>query len=465
LRLFAIPAKHQVYLDEFDHLNIAQNIARTNHLFNCINGDGSQCDNFFIPQWPAGFHVFLAMNLSVFGNSEQVPFLLTPIIASFTIILAFFLLFLIFKNPFLAIAGSFFLSLTPVHLKYSHSLSLDMFSLFWLFLTLIFLQIYLANKKFRSFLLLLAALVFFAQIRPEGFLLIPLIFLFLFKDKAFPRNNKFLWPALIIFLVLLIPLAQHIWQGTVKFPQTPWHDSIGQRLNSFKDYSTNNLSFFFNHAFSSIVVSLLAIVSLFNFKNGQRLKWVLFFLVFFTVFSAYRTGNFIDSLPGDDFIAIYGDASRYSLILLVPLTILAVGGLKLILERTTEGKIQKAILTSLVLTAFLMSIFPTRNFVFSKTKYDDGYDLLIMAKDKLPDNSLIITEAPAEIISVTGKRAIYTDIFKEKYGTHQPRDTQLILFKEYFLRPGDEKYLTDKFDSKLIEKLNDSAFYTLTPKN
>lgn len=123
IRLFVILHTHDAYFDEFEHVNIAENILYNNKFCECMAGLPQHCTSCAAVDWPPGYHTFLSLVFGVFGDSEAVAYDTNAVLGSISIILMFLLIFLIFKDSTLALTGAFMLSFIPVHLRYSGTTS------------------------------------------------------------------------------------------------------------------------------------------------------------------------------------------------------------------------------------------------------------------------------------------------------------------------------------------------------
>ena len=103
IRMEFIPHTHHVYDDEYEHINIAQNILYSNEFCACYSGTNDNCDDCYLVPWPPGYHTFLSLSFNMFGDSDQVAFKTNAIIIiciSFFYIIFYTLFIRTYKNIF-----------------------------------------------------------------------------------------------------------------------------------------------------------------------------------------------------------------------------------------------------------------------------------------------------------------------------------------------------------------------------
>lgn len=461
IRLFIIPYTHHVYFDELDHINIAQNILYSNKFCECFAGSNQNCEYCHLMPWPPGYHTFLSLSFHLFGDSEQVAFNTNAVVGSVSVILIFLLIFLLFKNSSLALLGAFMFSFIPVHLKYSGSSSLGIFSVFFVILCLILLEIYIKSKKHSLFLLFLFSLLYTVQIRPENFLLIFIFsfYLWIKLGKKIRRlfSTKYL-VSIFIFLVMLIPLILLIYYSSNVAHSPGWDDSLSTRINYLKNHFIPNLFFFIDHNFNSIMLPIFFLLGCitFYFKDKKQLCYYgLFFLLFLIMYSSYHIGH----------MTTFGDSVRYSLIFFIPLIIVSIKGVEVVLK---NARINRKVLILLIILIFLISLFPSKNFIFSKSRFNSEYEFILSMKDKLPSDVYIISYSTVAIISTIHKKSITPHSFIEQKDILGKE--YVILFKDFwwYERLQESKEIEDKlkeyYSFQLIEEDSGYGFYNLTLK-
>ncbi|NYZ78558.1 glycosyltransferase family 39 protein, partial [Candidatus Micrarchaeota archaeon] len=464
IRLFSIPHIHQLYFDEFSHLNVAENILYSNKSCWCFAGSNQVCEGCQLMPQPPGYPTILALTMGLFGDSEAVAFNTTAVIGSVSIILVFLLLFLTFQDSALALMGAFVFTFIPAHLKYSGTTVLEVFSLFSVVLAMISIEIYLRTKKPSTFSLFLATLLYALNSRVENFLLlIPLsLYILLEEGKEVKRflKKEYLAP-IFIFLVLLIPLAQLISYDLAIGPPT-YTETLQTRLSYLQiQFIPNILFIFFDIGYTSIVLSLLCVLGAIElyFENTKSfIYYSLFFLLFISFYSTLSVGG--SASTNSDF-------TRFAFILYVPLTILSVAGINFIFKKM---QFDRTILIMLLGSAYLISLFPTQNFIFSKDELNGEHEFILSMQHKLPADVYIISYETTIIISTTHKNSIMPTNFIENWNSVEPKNN-VILFEDYWWYENSnessriEAELRKHYNFELMAQSPEGyAFYNLTSK-
>jgi len=425
-------------------------------------GSNQNCEICGLSIEASGFPTFLGLVFYLFGDSEQVAFNTNAIIGSISIFLIFLLIFLMYHNSTLALIGAFIFSFIPVHLKYSGTSSHGIFSVFFVILCMILLEIYIKTKKYSLFLLFLTTLLYSIHIRHENLLLIPIFFLyFLIKDGKIIKQKFHLRYLIPFFIsVLIIILFSWFTYYTVKTYSIPGLDSsLLEKISYLRTYSIPNLIFFINYNFNSIIFSFLCFLGYIKLylKNRKQLYYLgSFFLLFFLMYSSHYLGE----------LTTFADTVRYSLILYIPLIIISISGIKFILDKI---HINKRVLIVLITLTFLISLFPTLNFIFFKSPLDIEHEFILSMEDKLPSDIYIISYNTAVIISTIHKKSITPSNFIGHMDS-QILGNNVILFKDYWWYKYIEKSneiedkLKEHYSFKLIEKKGFYGFYNLTLK-
>lgn len=466
IRVFIVPHTHYVYFDEYQHVSRARNVLHSNRLCQCIMGSPEECSSCTLAMpWPGGYHVFLGSALRLFGDTENVVFNFNAIIGSLSVIVMFLLIYLTFQDSKKALLGALIFNFIPVHLKYSGSASIGVLSIFFVLLSLLFLETYKRKRKYSIFLLALLALYYTLQIRTENFLILLIVLIYtLTQNKDFKNRlskPKYLIP-IFIFLILSMPLIKLIHFGTTRSNAPGYQQSFSDHLKNLKNFLPGNLFFFINPRFNSILLSFICLFGAKKLHSEDKKKLIvysLFFFLFFSFYSSYRLGN----LP-------HTDPSRYSLILYIPIILISVNILDI-----KEVPFRKITLI-LILTLYFLALMPTRQFIFAPRQlHSKEYEFILDSRSKIPESSYVISYSPSAITSTIHRRSVSPDMF-----LHNKRafsDEDLILFKDYWYREKEhsqvlEKEIKKNYSLKLIRnesvygygKKYEFGFYNLTPK-
>ncbi|MFH1234307.1 MAG: glycosyltransferase family 39 protein, partial [Candidatus Diapherotrites archaeon] len=262
-RMLVVPHAHQIYYDGFAHINLAQNISNSNVFCVCQKGTDTACESCNARWWPAGYQTILGIVFSVFGGSEGTAFNTNAVIGSLSIVLVFLLAFMVFKSEKAALWASLLFAFIPAHLNLSGSVGMEITSLFFVLLSLVLLEICIRSKKFSVFVLFLAVFSYAVQTRPENFVLVFFIpvFVWLRAGKQVKRfySIKHL-AAIAVFLLSLAVLVQVLDFRITDAPGTKWNVKTAPQLSYVLEHLAPNILFFLWPKYNSIVFIALAFV-------------------------------------------------------------------------------------------------------------------------------------------------------------------------------------------------------------
>ncbi|MBI3554063.1 MAG: glycosyltransferase family 39 protein [Elusimicrobia bacterium] len=173
IRLFLVPAAHQVYFDEFEHFNIAENLARLGRFAESLAGGRPDLDVLEVPTWPGLYHVLLALCLRVRPSGETAPFILNAVLSSLSVAALYAASMLLLGDALAALLAALVWAVSPLHLQFSVSGDLTACSLLWIAVSFAALGVHLRRSSRDSYLLLLASLALAANARFENMLLAP----------------------------------------------------------------------------------------------------------------------------------------------------------------------------------------------------------------------------------------------------------------------------------------------------
>ncbi len=468
LRVFIAPHTHRLYYDEDIYLNIAQNIAREGRTILCNYGTQEKCFEGIYNKQPNGYPFLMSM-LFLFGTSEMVAYYATAIISSLIIPFIFLIAYLLFNNQRIGLLSSLFFSLIPISILWAPTTSAGSVSIFFMALTFFAFLSYFKTKKFPVLLFSFASLAYAIQIRPEGLLFLPMVFLaFLLLDKnVFEdfKKKEFL-ALLVIFSILVVPHMLH----TLSVKSEGWGTS-GNKLGT--EYVEENLKvngmFFFENTRFPVVFSILSILGLYPFIREWKKKTllVIWFMAFFVLYLLFYAGSFN-----------YGVDVRFSLNLYIPLAILGGCGTFLVsknLDRIFRKKYMSVAIVSLIM---IIAFMPFYSFVseIGEKAWDArmGHDFVIEEMRELDDNCWIFTHVPS-VVLINGKNSLqawYAQNSKVRDGVM--KNDCVLFYEEYWCnaepyKSGACKYLHDNFDLKLYtntsERDKDFTLYWVKEKS
>ena len=437
MRMWFVPHTHHVYFDEFEHINIAENMSYGGKFAVCAKGTDKLCESYQFPNWPCGYHTILALVFSVFGNSEAAAYNLSAVIGTISILILFLMAYLLFNSQGIALGCAFLFSLIPAQLKYSGASSMDITSLFFVLLSFVSLLAYLRISDIKSLLLFIAVLAFTVYVRPENgiFPLFMLCFSIIFVNKGSFKDAKKIYMHSLLFstllFLLLLPYFMHIYFGIYLMPPPGWSEGWGERLFNLREHLFGNIKFWFGnfHPLSFTVLAVFGFLRL--MKDGK--KKALFFLAWFSVFllfySFYHIGDFSGGADGD----------RYTLVLYVSIVLYAGFGLFHVFKLVKFNQAVMFIIPALI----FFEIFSPLKLGLQRTLNRDiykEYRFILGNKDLIADDTYVITYNAAAIISSIHKKAVTPYVFNLM--AEPPEEA--VLFKDFW-------WYERIFDSRLLE--------------
>ena len=349
VRVYITPHTFQIFDDEYIYVDIAENFQESQNY--CGSGVGmSECKR---SPYPSGHPFMLFLFTALFGFSTKVLLLYPVIIGVLSVPLIFILSYCFSKNEKIALLSSFILSILPIHIILSGSPNSDISSFFF---SLIVLSLTLISLKIKTrifFITLLLSLLFLIQIRVENILFLFLIgFYFLLKrELQFLKNN---FTVILLFFLLLMPLLANL--STVNFvmekqPSDLMYPKVSLSLTDNMSYLQEtiqaNLLFWISNLLHPIIITLFVFVSIkYLFRKNKTHLYFLtsYFLLFLLSYSAY-TENLKFSI---------GVSFRHTLLLYIPIVLLASFGLYYFVANISNSSLKKIIFLFLFLYLLLI---------------------------------------------------------------------------------------------------------------
>ncbi len=398
-RAYAVPGMHHVYYDEVTYFNIAENIYYHGSPVKTAMGDKNHID---IPQSflrPNGYPYVLSFALKLFGDSEETAFHLNVFLGALSVVLIFWIAYLIFGNLNIAFWSSIIFNFLPAHLKYSTSGNADVTALSFILISLLLVLLYL-NK--RSILLLyfsIPMVAYSAYVKPENIVLYPLFFILLF---FLYRTNKITKEDLILSVcwlgALIAPLA-----AKIPFMISGEQENAGGAFVSLKHLVKNivlNVGYLFDFRFHSMVSTIFFIIGGVSLFIREKKKWLClfcWFLIFFFLTSSYFLGMYS--------LLYSTDSDRHFLTAAVSFSILSGYGVHIFLEK----KRKKVVFAVIILTLLIVnSIFATErivNYTLQRDVYKE-YRYIKESAKRIPNDKYVLTFQPFCIITLIDKKAM-----------------------------------------------------------
>lgn len=419
IRVFLIPHTHYVYSDEFNHVNVAQNILYRNEFCHCPQGNNTHCQECILGEtWPPGQPTIGAISMKIFGDSEETLFNTTAILGSLSVILIFLISYLIYQSATIGLIAGFILTLLPVHIKYSGSFAQAVPAVFFILLSMFFLEIFIKKKDVIIFCAFLASTLYATQTRTE-LIFLPLIFFIRIITTI--KIKKILKPkyiiSTIIFLIFLTIPLQLIYYETFINEARGWKEPTNTKLTHVKNNIIPLTSFYLNSYFHPIILTILFFIGLKNLFTVDKKKLTYFgsfYLLFFIIYLAYEIANY----------TIFKDTTRYFLITYVPFILISVSSFQQFL------KLKKRLFILTIILILIISIFPSISFLNDPSTGNGdnylNYKILYQFKEIIPNDKYLITTFPTKTIATIQKNSITPQLFYDLIkNNQQPHEVYL----------------------------------------
>ncbi len=405
LRFSLIPHEQIVTADGENVVELGMSVNQYGKLIQCNYTSDKNCLSADFPTYPPAYPVVLSGVFNFFEKSERTAFSLSSVIGALMILLSFLLAYLWTKKENVALLGAFVFGLISPILKFSGSVSLELFLVFFFLLTLIFFEIFIEKKNKAMFLLFLFALLCTTYIRPEGVFLIGIFFISaLFRisiKELFKKIGKrFVITSLGLFFFLLIPSVIFANIGRGVYPD--WNPSLTKTAGHFLDHYLYNLRFLFDYSINPLFFSISSFLGIYLVFLKEKKKFLFFFiplLAYFTFYSSYESG------------IISGPFIRYFLVLYVFFFFFFVRAIDYFFGIFRKKKV-RMIGETMILLLFLGSFVLTNNYIL---KENDGEvepvkEMLLQAKERIPSDAYVVSLG-TEARVVINRNTISANIF------------------------------------------------------
>lgn len=299
VRVALVAPAHQVYFDEFEHLDAARHIASNGVFAVTVVGGLPSWDVMTRPTWPAGHHAALAAVMRLAGPAAGVAFAWSAFLSALTVLFVFWAALELFDDERGAFAAAFLWAVSPVVLRYAAACDLTSSSLFWCACALAALHAREHEPSPALDAFAAVSLAYSVQVRFENVLLLP-------YAAAVCTRRVLIVPALLgLFFPASIVWANHA-EALPGFARlTPWAN--------FARQSPSDLAYLASPAALGLLL-LPALAFCARLAPSRRLFDLA--AAYFVVYASYYHGLF-DS----------GSDDRYALSVLLPLTVAAAPGL------------------------------------------------------------------------------------------------------------------------------------------
>ncbi len=450
LRFFWIPHQHIDPDGGILWVNIAMTIQESNFFNECSFIIDGVCEKFSTSKdWFPGYPTILSIVFTFFEKTEKIAFKLSALIGVLSVFLIFLLSYLFTKKEDISLITCFIFGLIPPLLKYSGGVSLELFALFFLILTLIFFKIFIEKKETKLFILFLLSLLSLIYIRVENIFLIPIfliLFLFQIKFKNLLIKNEIILSCLL-FSILLIPAIFLIYMSSVVWQFEGWSPSILETINYFLKHTFKNLNYFIDPNINSpLFLLLLTIGLIYSFLKEKRIFLIsfLFFSFYFVIYSGFDWGSFYNER-----------GERFSIILYLPLILFFMKGVEYCLSFFKKN-IYKKKLIIIFLLIFLYNITLTLPYIFQKsivlkTTKRDAIEILLSAEKIFSEDSYLIVPFVSHVRPLINKKNIIgVPYFIENNNYFEDKEKILFVNNSFYMLSATKKIDINFFHENYI---------------
>ena len=315
LILFVAPRTNRIYYDEQIYQGIGQNMADLRLAQMCNDGTVEygrlDCHAGEYNKQPFAFPHLLSLAYRAFGVHASTPFVINAVVAALAVCVIYVLVLLLFDDRRAAWFASLLLLLMPEQISWSASAAVEPSA------ALAGLVAVLGAAQFRrapdlvSLMATGVASAYAAQFRPESLLILPVVVLLIWGERAWRHRPCFWWVALLTLGLLAVHIG-HMWAVRGEGWGTP-----ADRLSlSYVPANLRvNLGFYLADWRFPVLFTVLALAGMWGrARLVERAAVGSWFLIFLGVFALFYAGSYD-----------YGADVRYSLMTYPPLAVF--GGL------------------------------------------------------------------------------------------------------------------------------------------
>lgn len=384
----------------------------------CAIGNQVDCNYFEQTLFYTGYPFLIVLIYLIFGINSIFASMISGILGSITILLVFFIAQLIFKNEKVSLYSALIFSTLPLNIINSQTALSRPSGLFFLSLGVLFYLLAVNKNKISLYILTSLIISYAIYIRPETYIIVPLLILFLIIFKWKKTKGIFLEFDIkkillilgvgIVFLISQIPhlkwlLLKNIYNTYPGggFYALHYKGIFIQGSALIEQFFNIPELFHYNPFISLVFLSALIFILLTRNKNYYFIVGI--FLIYFIVYSLMFDGNI-----QDNGLLTY-DYRRRSLMFHLAYAIVAGYGLYLLIPETKINKyfvniflvLLVIIPNLLILNKFSERFNISYNKFFPVTIFKDVRDIKILlhsnkyysAIKKIPEDCFILTSA------------------------------------------------------------------------
>jgi len=457
VRLFIAPHKHYVFYDEYEHVNIARNMSNDFKFARCNLYLDGKCQVYDLPQWEPGYHFLLSLVFGVFGPHEAVAYNFNAFIGALSVVLMFYVVFLISGSCRVALAAAVLLGALPLHVKFSGSSSQEITSFFFMLLGIFSLLIYEKLGSRKSLFMFFIISAYLALVRPENGILVFIMTIFVFTRKSDRCAPAWI---IVVYEFLFIPYILHLLH--IYRYHSSW---LASQQHGGGNLLFFNASFWFMNQAIPVTYMFFACIGLcYLFKKSARAFLFLasYFLTFLLFYTYFHKAN----------ISI-GDYQRFNIQFCIPLIVFSAYGIYFLSDYIGNMVNSKRLLSFFFLAVIGLNVswaVPYIESDISSENFQIQHRLLLTGKG-LDSKCIFAGYNPAPVITTLGRACLNVSFLLDDnfYEAHL-KDSCLIFVNDYWAKNnfgGIVEQLKYKFFFLPVDAsipTNDNIFYFLRKK-
>ncbi|MDP7078490.1 MAG: glycosyltransferase family 39 protein [Candidatus Undinarchaeales archaeon] len=205
-RVVIVPHELIEWEDEYVHVNVVSSVFLHNRCEQCVVGSPSGCTDFDLCRYPPGMSVLGTVYSWLFGFSVEGLLTLSAILGSFSVPMLYLLARAVGGDRNSAVLSGLFLTVLPLHVKYSTSWAAGAIYMFTVLLASLAFLAWEDHRRPSSLAFLMATFGLVAYVKPEGLMaLVPFAAVTLWRGRLPVRSGE-RWPV-AGFVLLCSPLV------------------------------------------------------------------------------------------------------------------------------------------------------------------------------------------------------------------------------------------------------------------
>lgn len=393
------PPGHRVFEDEFEHIDIAQNVLRLGTFGESLAAGRPGLEQLELPTWPGLHHTALSAAFLAIEPTEETAFLWSGLLGAASVLIIFLLTLSCLQSRAAAFAAAWLLALHPLHLRYSTAGDTTPISTACLLIYLLSLRLLAETKSPLSYAFNMTSLLLAMHARFENALLAPLGLAYLHRQGIAHPKGRRLVLTVAVFCAMLFPLAALVINNhRQNIPG--FGANASETLASLISHLPGNITFLIYGPGSQpgLILALLGLILLPRRRSIAALSIAGAYLL---AYSAFFRGDFAAQ-----------SQNRYALITFLPLLPLAGGGFLQLWRRRPALK---------ALAAAALAITPLLAWPHyggrEKGGYADEADFLRRATKLLPPSTCIVSYSVPLARLVGGRCAVSPVLLLESPST------------------------------------------------